>query len=145
MASGDDLQPLFGSELRSGVFVECRHAAEGKQAVQAGNGACRAEEIRRAQSQLGANLFVDPQFHFVNLRLSVQHQRFIFFEFRRDKALVVDQGLLADVVIGCLVCHATRDFDVVAKHLVEADFEGFDSCPLAFSAFEPGNPLSGVS
>jgi hypothetical protein len=58
------------------------------------------------------------------------------FEFRRDVALGVLQGLPAAVVVGNLFDVGVGDLDVKAMHLVELDLEIGDAAAVAFARFE---------
>jgi hypothetical protein len=67
-----------------------------------------------------------------------------FLELGGDEALAVDDGLLADVVVGDLGEVGFGDFDEVAEDLVEADLEGLDAGALDFAGLELGDPLLAV-
>ena len=79
----------------------------------------------------------------------VKDALFLVLELGGDVALGVDEGLLADPVGGDAVFVAVADLEVVAKDVVEVEFERRDSASVGFGlkdAFEdrPGVALEGA-
>src|SRR5579863_3490302 len=58
-----------------------------------------------------------------NLFLGLQNLAFKLLQLRRGEALGVEQSLLALVIGGRQMQVGLRDFDVVAKNIIEADLE----------------------
>ena len=74
-------------------------------------------------------------------------QGFIFkrFEFGRDVALGVFQGLATAVIGGDVFRLGAADFDVKAVHLVVFDLERVDAAARAFAGFELQQKRPGVT
>ena len=68
----------------------------------------------------------------------------MLFQLRRDVALGVLDGLLADVIIGNARASGLRlgvgDLDVVAENLVESDFEARDARAPDLLGLKLGDP-----
>ena len=77
--------------------------------------------------------------------LGIEEQGFVFFEFGRDVALGIDQGLLAHVGLWYSVQVGFGHFDIVAKDLVVSYLEILDPRVSAFLAFQVGDPLFGIA
>ena len=65
----------------------------------------------------------------------------VLFQFRRDVALGVLNGLLADVVGGDFFAVGVGDLDIVAEHLVEPHPQARDARPLGLLGLITGDPL----
>ena len=52
---------------------------------------------------------------------------FVFLQLGRDIALGVLDGLLAMIIVGNLVAMRMRDFQIIAEHFVESDFQARDA------------------
>ena len=66
---------------------------------------------------------------------------FVLFQLRRDVALGIDGGLLADVVGGRFVLVGVGDFDVLAEDFVEGDLEVGNAGALTLLRLVLGDPL----
>ena len=69
---------------------------------------------------------------------------FDFLQLRGDEALAIDHRLLADVIGRHAREIGLGDFDEVAEHLVEANFQGADAGALDFLRLKGRNPLFAV-
>ncbi len=75
-----------------------------------------------------------------HLFLSVQNLLLVFLQLRCDVPFRIGRRLFADVVGGNFVFVCVGDFDVIAEHIVEADFQGRDARPLTFGFLQLGDP-----
>ncbi|MMZ61632.1 hypothetical protein D1872_237910 [compost metagenome] len=98
---------------------------------------------------LRGDLFTDlvkqPVLQIGHLFLGLEDERFLLFQFRRYESLGVGQRLFPFVAsfrqrrqVGL------RHFDIVAEHLVVADFQRFDAGRLAFRRLQLRNPALAV-
>ena len=84
-------------------------------------------------------------FALVDLLLGRQHLFFVFLQFRRDVALGVLEGLLAQVVGRHLAGVGVGDLDVIAEDLVVADLQAGDAGAGDFLGLEAGDPFLAVA
>ena len=68
--------------------------------------------------------------------LGSQDLRLVGLELLGDVAFGGNQGLLADPLFRDLVLVRVSNFDIVAKHIVECNFETADSCSLNLSFYD---------
>ena len=88
-----------------------------------------------------AKLHEQLVFQFLRLFVGREHFFFVFLQLRRDVALGVFDGLLADVIGGNPFAVGVRDLDVIAEHLVEADLQVRNARPLGLLGLIAGDPL----
>ena len=67
------------------------------------------------------------------LFFGIEDLGFQFLQLFGDVALCLGQGLLADPAFGNFVLVGIADFEVVAKHVVEGDFQSGDACDFCLS------------
>ena len=104
------------------------------------------QRFRRRLQPLGVGTRLLPHlleqvvFQLLGPLARAEHGGLLLLQLRRDVALGVLEGLLADVVIGHLVPVRVGHFDVVAEHLVEADLQAGDAGAGRLFGLEPGDP-----
>ncbi len=105
------------------------------------------QDFRRLEQPLG--LRSDPiaqgdeqvVFQLVDAFLRAEDFLLVFLQLGSDVALGVLESLLALVIARDSLAVCMGDFDVVAKHLVEADFQAWDAGAADLVGLEAGDPL----
>ena len=92
------------------------------------------------QPQLGEQ----PPFDLRNALIRIEDFPLVFLELRRGESLGVDEGLFPLEIRRSQVKIRLRDFNVIAKDLVVADFERSDSGAFALPLFHRGDDLLAV-
>ena len=100
----------------------------------------RLQPLRRRGRRL-AQLDEQLVFQFLGLLVGREHFFLVLLQLRRDVALGVLDRLLAVIIVGNLVAVRVRDFEVIAEHFVEADFQAGDAGAGDFLGLILGDPL----
>ncbi len=95
--------------------------------------------------QLTADIAEDLGLQLLHLLLSRKDFRFVVLKLRGDIALGVDQGLLANVIFRHGFGVGLGHLDVIAKDLVEPNFQALDPGSFTLHLFEVVDPLTGLA
>ena len=108
------------------------------------NGGGRAAQARGFGGDAGTDFHEELALDLDNAFVGREYFVFVFFSFRRREALGVDQSLFALVIRRREMHVGLRNFDVVTKNLVEANFQGTDTGAFAFALFHASDDLFAV-
>ena len=144
MAAFDDVDARLVDQLRRGPVVLLRMFRQRVQGVELGQALRNRLQGADVRRQLGQQQVVQQFFAHQGLVLRRQGLVFEHFQFRRDVALGVFQGLAAAVVVRHLVRLAVRDFNIEAVHLVVFDAQVGDARACAFARFQVEQELARV-
>ena len=97
------------------------------------------------RSRRGPDRTKEPVFQLQPFVLGAGDLFLEFLELRGDEAFGVDQGLLADEVLGHMGQLAAADFDIVAEDLVEADLEVANAGARPLAGLQPQNQRLAVA
>ncbi len=126
--------------MRPAIAVAGGDLGQPGEDIQLGQGAGRAQQPAGAAADFDAHLLEQTGFNVEDAPLGVEHERLVFLELGSDVALGVDQGLLADVVVGRVLALAAAQLNVVSKDFVVADLQRADAGALALHFFQAGDP-----
>ncbi len=110
-----DFENGIGGDLRAGIAVQGGCLRQRGQHIQLRQGAGRVEQHAAGIRDLRTHLAENAGFDLVDALLGIQHQGFIFFHLRGDKAFGVDQGLFADIFGRRAARCAAADLDVSSQ------------------------------
>ena len=117
----DDPQHRLVDDLRAAVVPLPGQFGQGRQHVDLGQHGGRGLHPPPGRGHRVAQLQKQLVLQLLRLLVGRQHLLFVLFQLRRDVALGVLDGLLADVLGRDLLAVGVGDFDVIAEDLVEAD------------------------
>ncbi|OPZ91349.1 MAG: hypothetical protein BWY73_01116 [candidate division TA06 bacterium ADurb.Bin417] len=141
----DDFDPVSLVHLRPDITRFAGQPGQGVQGVQPGQLFGEAVQRRRLLqdpfAQSGQEFRLQGQDPF----LGVQQAFLEFLELRGDEAFGVDQGLLAQVILGHQVQIGFAYLQVIAEDPVVADLEGIDAGTLDFLGLEAAQALPAVT
>ncbi len=120
------------------VAILQRRPGEAGEAVHLGEGAGGFLHVRNFRTNFRFHRLVNPKLQFLGLFAGGEGFRLKFFQLRRDVALRIDQGLLADIVRRDGEFVGVGNFEIVAEYVIESDFQ-LDAGLFFFLFFQFGN------
>ena len=145
MAPADDFKLSAVAEFRPGVVPGAGELGEGGEDVELRQRRGGGAEARGSGRHLPAHLGEELPLEFGDLLFRREHLALVLLELRRGEALGVHQRLLALVVGRRSRQVRLRDFDVVAKDVVEAHLERTDAGAPALARLHLGDVLLAVA
>jgi len=144
MAAADDQEFSRGIEFWACVSTIGRKFCKASEDVKLGDGGCGAAEAGSFGGDAGADVDVELALDFKNAFIGGEDFAFVVFKLAAGESLGVDKSLLAFVIGRSELEIGFRNFDVVAKDVIEADFERVDSGAFTLAFFHGGNDLLAV-
>jgi len=139
-----DNDGIARAELRLAVIVAGRDLGQAGQAIEIGNPV--SHELKALT--VSADLFAEPLkqllFELQALLLGFEHLRLEGFQGFGKESLGIDQGLLAEVIVGDGAEVGLGNLEVIAEDFVVPDLERADPGALALLGFVAGHPASGI-
>ncbi len=146
-------------QLGLDVLVAHRKFRQGRDHVDPGDGARGLEQVLRLTGDLSHHPVEDICLHVRQGLLSVEDNRLVLLELRREVASGVGERLLGNVVVGesgsllptgeAITLGGGQPggghLDVVAKHAVVPDLERPDAGAIPLGPFEVGDPVPGFA
>src|SRR5579871_3231860 len=144
MAASNDPHSAVVGEGRARVTVGRSDFGQGGRYIETGDGRCRGTNALRVIGGEPADFAEEILFQRQDLLLGVQNLALVILELGSGETLGVDQGLLALVIGRSEMQVGFRDFDVVAKDVVETDFQRLYACACALASFNLSDVLPAV-
>ena len=136
---GDAPRAIFFSQQRPRIAIFSCGVGQGRHHVDGGDLAGGGLHAACVSAQDGAQRLEFLIFEFPDALFGSEDLLFDLFQPGRGEPLVVDQGLLALVVVRDFCLMRPRHLDVVPEYLVEADLEGRNAGAFPFLGFETGD------
>ena len=145
MAATGDFKDGFFHNFWANPAVARGNFCKARYGVEACNGVSKTDEFREAFGGFGAERIKEGAFACNGARLGGENFVFKRLQLRRDVALSVAQRLAARELCGRLCRVGMRDFNVVAKHTVVANFEAWNAVSFAKFCLIARHPCGGVA
>src|SRR6266705_1065357 len=144
VASADDKEFAGGVEFGPRIAAIGGQLCKSTQDVELRYRRGRAPKPRSLRGDPGTDVDEELALDFQDALVGGEDFAFVLLELRRGEPLGIDQRLFAFVVRGSEMQIRFRDFDVVAKNLIETNLERSDVGALALPVFHGGNDLLAV-
>ncbi len=145
MTASGDLDDRAVVHCRTDITPAFRHLRQGRVDIQQGDALGQLAQTLALCGQLRAHLPEDLLLQLQPALVRVEDQGLVLLQFRRDVALRVGEGLLADVLRGDLISVDVGDLQIVAEDFVVAHLEALDAQTLPLGALQVRHPLLGVA
>ena len=122
------------------IVVAVGGFGKGKQGVDFTNDPGHALDARTFRCNFCADVLKEAKLQFGDFFLGSGYFDFIFFQFRRDVALGIDQRLFADIFFRDAVDVFFGHFDVVSVDSIEPYLQNGNPGAFLFPGFESGDP-----